>query len=89
MIFPLFLFSSQKLISKSRIKELLYKVPSLEQNERDYLMSVFEKYLTDGYLSKTEFEKVVMDLRKNYYDVLDPHEIEQLIGVFEAEYLKY
>ncbi len=75
-------------IGKTRIKELLYKVSSLEQNECDYLMSVFEKYLTDGYLSKAEFEKVIMDLRKNYFDVLDPHEIDQIIGVFEAEYLK-
>lgn len=49
----------------------------MSPQEREYVMAAFSKYLSGG-LEKWEAEKILRGLKLNFYDNLDPYEVEKI-----------
>lgn len=79
------LFGESEKIYKIEFNEALRKLPDISKEEREYLNEVFANDLKDG-LTQYELKQRIEKLRRNYNDILEPEEVEQvknkLLGKF-------
>ena len=71
------LFSGGKRVQRKEFERLLRDIPSLSTAEREYVLGVFDRYLSDG-ISKEEAVRAIRELKLQTGDVIDSYEAEEL-----------
>lgn len=71
------LFGESEKVYKKEFNEALRQLPNISNEERQYLNEVFAEDLENG-LTEYELKQRIEKLRKDYNDILESEEVEQV-----------